>query len=110
MGEPVRIVDLARDMIRLSDSARRHQMRSPACRPGEKLYEEPLSIARARLAPRPETTHRQSGRLARRGWLAELEAWISQPRVRAMTRSKRLAGEFPSTRHHRQLEEAQEKG
>jgi FlaA1/EpsC-like NDP-sugar epimerase len=42
MGEPVRVVDLARDMIRLSglDEGTDIQIQFTGIRPGEKLYEE----------------------------------------------------------------------
>src|SRR5690348_1612996 len=56
MGEPVRIVDLARDMIRLS-GADPDQIRVvfTGLRPGEKLYEEPLASDEATLAtPHPK--------------------------------------------------------
>ena len=51
MGEPVKIVDLARDLIRLVGPSRRRTSRSssPACGPGEKLYEELLADADATL-------------------------------------------------------------
>jgi FlaA1/EpsC-like NDP-sugar epimerase len=56
MGEPVRIVDLARDMIRLSgadpDAIR---IVFTGLRPGEKLYEEPLASEETTLAtPHPK--------------------------------------------------------
>ena len=56
MGEPVRILDLARDMIRLSgadpDSIR---VVFTGLRPGEKLFEEPLASDEARLStPHPK--------------------------------------------------------
>ena len=60
MGEPVRIVDLARDMIRLSGSARAtSRSRSPGLRPGEKLYEEVLADDEQHAADAaPEAAHR----------------------------------------------------
>jgi FlaA1/EpsC-like NDP-sugar epimerase len=56
MGEPVRIVDLARDMIRLSgadpDAIR---IVFTGLRPGEKLYEEPLASEETTLpTPHPK--------------------------------------------------------
>lgn len=54
MGQPVRIVDLARDMIRLSGfSAQDIKIEFTGLRPGEKLFEELLSDAEHTL----ETPH-----------------------------------------------------
>jgi FlaA1/EpsC-like NDP-sugar epimerase len=56
MGDPVRILDLARDMIRLS-GADPDQIRVvfTGLRPGEKLFEEPLASDEATLAtPHPK--------------------------------------------------------
>ncbi|MEP6996391.1 MAG: nucleoside-diphosphate sugar epimerase/dehydratase [Betaproteobacteria bacterium] len=56
MGEPVKIVDLARDMIRLS-GADPDQIRVifTGLRPGEKLYEEPLASGETTLpTPHPK--------------------------------------------------------
>ena len=54
MGEPVRIVDLARDLIRLSglEPDRDIEIRYTGLRPGEKLFEE-LFGADESLRPDP---------------------------------------------------------
>jgi FlaA1/EpsC-like NDP-sugar epimerase len=83
MGEPVRIADLARDMIRLSGHSEDEiRIVYTGLRPGEKLYEELLSdgehmgptyhpklrIAKARLVPV--------------GWLDDLLEWLKSPTPR----------------------------
>jgi FlaA1/EpsC-like NDP-sugar epimerase len=56
MGEPVRIVDLARDMIKLSGAdPARIAVVFTGLRPGEKLYEEPLATEEAsKPTPHPK--------------------------------------------------------
>uniref|UniRef100_A0A7V4TGJ9 Polysaccharide biosynthesis protein n=1 Tax=Candidatus Caldatribacterium saccharofermentans TaxID=1454753 RepID=A0A7V4TGJ9_9BACT len=56
MGEPVRIVDLARDLIRLSgfEPDRDIQIEYVGIRPGEKLFEEILSAEEGVVASRHE--------------------------------------------------------
>jgi FlaA1/EpsC-like NDP-sugar epimerase len=78
MGEPVRIVDLARDLIRLSGhSVDEIPIVFSGLRPGEKLFEELLADADATLPTRVERL-----RLARLDdrpeGIRELVAWACQ--------------------------------
>ena len=79
MGEPVRIADLARDMIRLSGASEDQvKIEFTGLRPGEKLFEELLASDET---TRP--THHPKVRIARARaiddtlWLARLERWLS---------------------------------
>jgi FlaA1/EpsC-like NDP-sugar epimerase len=79
MGDPVRIVDLARDMIRLSGLTEDDiRIVFTGLRPGEKLFEEVLADGEQTLAtPHPKV------RIARArpvddGWLDALIAWLQQ--------------------------------
>jgi FlaA1/EpsC-like NDP-sugar epimerase len=81
MGEPVRIADLARDMIRLSGASESEvKIEFTGLRPGEKLYEELLASDET---TRP--THHPKVRIARARaiddalWLGRLERWLSGP-------------------------------
>ncbi|HKW38423.1 MAG TPA: nucleoside-diphosphate sugar epimerase/dehydratase [Burkholderiales bacterium] len=82
MGEPVRIYDLARDMIRLSGLSEEDiKIEFSGLRPGEKLYEELLSDHETTLpTPHPRLRVAQAGEAPGEAWLAEIEAWLSQPR------------------------------
>mgnify|MGYP005753372391 CR=1 FL=1 len=80
MGEPVKIVDLARNMIRLSgykeDDIR---IEFTGLRPGEKLYEELLADAEeTRETPHPKLRIARSRPVAE-GFVDELMQWLSQP-------------------------------
>jgi len=84
MGEPVRIVDLARDMIRLSGAdPDRIRIVFTGLRPGEKLYEEPLASEETTLAtPHPKLfiAHvRQGGHDA----VDQMVAWLERDRAAA---------------------------
>ena len=77
MGEPVRIADLARDLIRLSGfSEEEIRVVYTGLRPGEKLYEEPLA-GDENLLPTPHAklkiarAHRENS-----DWLPRLESWL----------------------------------
>jgi FlaA1/EpsC-like NDP-sugar epimerase len=82
MGEPVKITDLARQMIRLSGMSESDiQIQYTGLRPGEKLYEEPLADAETTL-PTPHPKLRiarvrapEHARLAE-----EVEQWLSGAR------------------------------
>jgi FlaA1/EpsC-like NDP-sugar epimerase len=81
MGEPVRIVDLARDMIRLSGLSEEDiRIEFTGLRPGEKLYEELLSDRESTLpTPHPKLRIARADGAPGDAWLADLERWVVQP-------------------------------
>jgi FlaA1/EpsC-like NDP-sugar epimerase len=82
MGEPVRIVELARQMIRLSGFAEGDiGIEYSGLRPGEKLYEEPLADAEKTL-PTPHAKLRvaQARPPENSSLLEELFDWLGNPR------------------------------
>ncbi len=81
MGEPVSIVDLARDMIRLSGFSEEDiGIEITGLRPGEKLHEELLSDSENSLpTPHPKLRIAKADEAPNETWLHEVEAWLSQP-------------------------------
>ena len=81
MGEPVKIVDLARDMIRLSGFTEDEiRIEFTGLRPGEKLYEELLADGEATLpTPHPKLRIAKPSQAPDAAWLAELEEWLAAP-------------------------------
>jgi len=80
MGEPVRIAELARLMIRLSGADEdRIRIEYTGLRPGEKLYEELLADDESTL-PTPHPKLRVAkARTADADWYAECLAWLACP-------------------------------
>ena len=78
MGEPVKIVDLARDLIRLSGMNEDEiKIEFTGLRPGEKLYEELLADSEQTLpTPHPKLRIAKSRDVAD-GWVEEMLAWIN---------------------------------
>ena len=84
MGEPVRIGDLAKDLIRLSGFSE-HDIRVEytGLRPGEKLYEEPLADAEKTLStPHPKLRIARARPVHSARLVDELIAWLDAPRLR----------------------------
>jgi FlaA1/EpsC-like NDP-sugar epimerase len=85
MGEPVKIVDLARDMIRLSElSEDEVRIVYTGLRPGEKLFEELLADdEHTRPTPHPKLRVAKAREAQSREWLEELLGWVAQDRISA---------------------------
>lgn len=79
MGEPMRIADLARDMIRLSGFAEDDiGIQYTGLRPGEKLYEELLAGDETTLPTRhPKLRISRTLETVTEQWEADVNAWLS---------------------------------
>jgi FlaA1/EpsC-like NDP-sugar epimerase len=81
MGEPVKIVELARQLIRLSGFSESDiRIEYSGLRPGEKLYEEVLANAERTLAtPHPKLRVAQARAPRQARLVEEILAWIAAP-------------------------------
>jgi len=79
MGEPVRIVDLARELIKLSGFTEEEiRIVYTGLRPGEKLYEEPLGADENTL-PTPHAKLKVArARHEENGWIERLSVRVAQ--------------------------------
>ena len=90
MGKPIRIADLAKQMIRLSgQSEEQIPIVYTGLRPGEKLYEELLADDE-----QTRSTHHPKVRIARArpvndGWLDDILDWLKSPTPRSADEVRR---------------------
>lgn len=79
MGEPIRIAELARDMIRLSGfSEDEIRIEFTGLRPGEKLYEELLADSEQTIpTPHPKLRVAKADGAPEGDWQTNLDSWLN---------------------------------
>ncbi len=82
MGDPIKIVDLARNMIRLSGYTETQiRIEFTGLRPGEKLYEELLADSEMTVETPHEKLRIARSRPVPANFLADISAWLMQDGV-----------------------------
>ena len=100
MGEPVKIADLARDMIRLSGLSENDiRIEFVGLRPGEKLFEELLADSESTL-PTPHAKLRiaKPSGVPDAAWRAELLDWLATPATDSAALKLELRRRLPEYR------------
>jgi len=100
MGEPIRIVDLARDMIRLSGFSEDDiRIEFTGLRPGEKLFEELLADGETTLpTPHPKLRVARAEACYGREWLKEVRDWLNSTGLDQAAVRSGLAARVPEYR------------
>jgi FlaA1/EpsC-like NDP-sugar epimerase len=97
MGEPVKIIELARELIRLSGYGSADiGIEFTGLRPGEKLYEELLADGERTLTtPHPKLRIAKSRAAPDAHWMQQLYAWLQQDNPGTEQARQELAARVP---------------